>query len=72
MSLKIMVTWFGASPDDPLEHEYFGADSVASRDAALAHIARKMVRAKAGDTINVDFVEVDTTVPDYLKDYASL
>lgn len=72
MALKITVTWFGAGADDEIEEEYFGENSVASRDAALAYIARKMVRAKAGDTINVDFVEVDTTVPDYLKDYASL
>ena len=72
MALKMTVTWFGAGADDEIEQEYFGANSVASRDAALAYIARKMVFAKAGDSVNVDFIEVDTTVPDYLKDYASL
>lgn len=72
MALKMTVTWFGAGADDDIEHEHFGADSVASRDAALAYIARKMVRAKAGDSVSVDFIEVDTTIPDYLKDYASL
>lgn len=72
MSKKLMVTWFGAGADDDIEHEHFDADSIASRDAALAFIARKMVRAKAGDTISVDVIEVDTTVPEYLKDYASL
>jgi len=72
MSLKIMVTWFGASADGEIEHEYFGANSVASRDAALAYIARKLVFAKAGDSVNVDFIEVDNAVTDYLKDYVSL
>ena len=72
MALKMTVTWFGVGADDEIEQEYFGENSVASRAAALAYISRKMVLAKAGDSVSVDFIEVDTTVPDYLKDYASL
>lgn len=60
---KFSVSVFG----DSISERCFDQDS-SGMAKALVFIQSAMIR---GDSISIDVVDVDTSMPDYLKDYVS-